>query len=70
MRRKTIKVKITLKELIDARDVRQLANHRELVIEKFLKEGWVVVNFMELKFFNHAWGYTIEGVTGEALLAK
>lgn len=70
---KDIKIRITCKELIDARDSRGdkcIEHPRELVAEKFLEAGFVVTNFLELKYFNKPWGFIVEGNTLNSIMPK
>ncbi len=70
-----ITVKITFKEILLAQDM-GCANHRDLVAVKFKDLGFVVVDFMELRYTTFQDGhkqeykiYTIvEGEVGRALM--
>lgn len=62
-------IDISFQEVNDARDKQTAQNHRELVQQKFLKNGFVVVNFNELKFFVTKRGFRVEGDTNVSILS-
>lgn len=70
--RRTIRIRITHKELIDARDLRDpgIEHPRELVAEKFYEQGFVVADFAALLYFNKPWGWYVEGDTLKSLIRK
>ena len=73
---KTVTVKITFKELLVAQDV-GFGHYRDYVALKFKEMGFIVVDFMELRYKTFQDGnrkqydiYTlIEGEVGKALIA-
>ena len=71
---KTIRVNITMQEVINFQNAWQGnpsdISHRDLVAAKFLKAGYVVTNFAELKYFARPWGCMVEGETNKSLLSK
>jgi hypothetical protein len=72
---KPVKIKITFKEILLAQDM-GFATHREFVALKFKEAGFIVVDFMALRYRTYQDGhkseyniYTlVEGDIGKALM--
>jgi hypothetical protein len=66
-----IEITVTAIEMIES----DCADHRELIQQKFLKKGYHVVNWKELKYFaninnQNQFYFKVEGNIGVAILSR
>lgn len=63
---KTITVKISNDDILDKNDIFQ--THRELVAATFRKQGFVVINWNELRYHYRPKFIAVEGINGQSVL--
>ena len=66
-RNNQVLVKITIVELSQAMD--KFDSHRDVVLLKFQKAGFAVINFNELRYYYQPKYVVVEGIKGQSVLS-
>lgn len=67
---KVVQIVLSNKQFVEACYSDEFKDHRDLIQHLFFGRGWVVINFMELRYFYRRDYVKIEGVVGEALISR